>query len=318
MTTIIKKLLSIAIVSTLIGCSSTKKDTAKKNDSTEDSAKIQMRVEDGYIQYYDGSYWSNLISTDELKGEQGEPGKDGINGKDGVNGINGINGTNGKNGIDGDNGINGKDGTNGKDGVDGINGTNIENGITKSFNISAFGYKKNDNRLNLGGTLNINNIDKAVITAGENNDSNNVSFLMNENGNVTITAQPYNDWKFVKWNDGNCSPTRTIHYTDASNLVATFEYTKTRLEKPTNVNYAIDPVTKDLTISWDMIENAKNYTVYSDTIELNETVNNPSIIISHDRLTTYSNYSFCITPNPIDEQDYYSDDLSIASIYVYY
>lgn len=36
------------------------------------SANIEFKVENGYIQYYDGEYWNNLIAVEDLKGEDGD------------------------------------------------------------------------------------------------------------------------------------------------------------------------------------------------------------------------------------------------------
>lgn len=41
------------------------------------SADIEFKVENGYIRYYDGEYWYNLIAVKDLKGEDGEDGDDG-------------------------------------------------------------------------------------------------------------------------------------------------------------------------------------------------------------------------------------------------
>ena len=92
----------------------------------EKSEKIQMQVTDGYIQYYNGQEWENLISVEDLRGPQGIPGKDGQDGQDGQDGRDGQNGTDGQDGlpgVNGENGADGKDGTDGKDGKDGKDGT---------------------------------------------------------------------------------------------------------------------------------------------------------------------------------------------------
>ena len=68
-----------------------------------------MQVSDGYIQYYNGREWENLIAVDELRGAQGAAGQDGRDGQDGADGT------------DGQNGKNGADGINGRDGADGQN-----------------------------------------------------------------------------------------------------------------------------------------------------------------------------------------------------
>lgn len=84
---------------------------------------IQMQVADGYIQYFNGSEWENLIAVEELRGPAGMNGRDGIDGadgSDGQDGTNGINGINGKDGTDGKDGANGEDGQDGTDGKDGV------------------------------------------------------------------------------------------------------------------------------------------------------------------------------------------------------
>lgn len=40
--------------------------------STTTPANIEFKVENGYIQYYDGSNWNNLIAIEELEGEDGD------------------------------------------------------------------------------------------------------------------------------------------------------------------------------------------------------------------------------------------------------
>ena len=111
-----KKYLALTLILiglVLFGCTSN-----NENNETVDASEIKMRVQDGYIQYYTGSKWENLLSTEELKGEKGDKGDKGDPGTNGKNGING------KNGVDGTNGTNGKDGADGKD-------TNVQDNITK-------------------------------------------------------------------------------------------------------------------------------------------------------------------------------------------
>ena len=55
----------LALAVLLTGC-------AKGADTTDTTNNVQMRVQDGYIQYYNGTDWQNLVSTDELKGEKGD------------------------------------------------------------------------------------------------------------------------------------------------------------------------------------------------------------------------------------------------------
>ena len=65
--------------------------------------EITFRVSDGFIQWqYEGeTEWNNLITLEELKGEDGLPGKDGVDGKDGKDGLPGKDGVDGKDGKDG-------------------------------------------------------------------------------------------------------------------------------------------------------------------------------------------------------------------------
>ena len=56
----------LALAVLLTGCAKSADSAAAAN------ADVQMRVQDGYIQYYNGTDWENLIATDELKGEKGD------------------------------------------------------------------------------------------------------------------------------------------------------------------------------------------------------------------------------------------------------
>ncbi|HIZ42276.1 MAG TPA: collagen-like protein [Candidatus Gemmiger excrementigallinarum] len=85
--------------------------------------KIQMQVSDGYIQYFNGESWENLVALEELRGPQGEQGPAGQPGKDGKDGVDG------KDGEDGQDGLSGSDGKDGKDGIDGQDGRNGRDGI---------------------------------------------------------------------------------------------------------------------------------------------------------------------------------------------
>ena len=142
------RLAAAALALALTGCAAA--------DTSTTAAQIEMRVQDGYIQYYNGTDWENLISTEELKGEKGDkgdkgdpgekgergetgpqgvkgdkgdPGTNGINGQNGADGANGKDGANGQNGTNGKNGVDGKNGADGKDGVDGKNGINGKDGL---------------------------------------------------------------------------------------------------------------------------------------------------------------------------------------------
>ena len=52
-------------------------------------ATIEFKITNGYIQYYNGETWSNLINIEDLKGQNGENGQNGQNGNNG-NGIKSI------------------------------------------------------------------------------------------------------------------------------------------------------------------------------------------------------------------------------------
>lgn len=71
----------LALAVLLTGCAKSADSAAAAN------ADVQMRVQDGYIQYYNGTDWENLIATDELKGEKGDKGEQGNPGADGETGL---------------------------------------------------------------------------------------------------------------------------------------------------------------------------------------------------------------------------------------
>lgn len=232
-----------ALALALTGCAAADTSTA---------AQIEMRVQDGYIQYYNGTDWENLISTDELKGEKGDkgdkgdPGEKGERGETGpqgpkgdkgdpgANGTNGLNGVDGKDGQDGKDGADGKNGTNGKDGrdgVDGKDGTSTVPGITRGIYVDTSDYYSNSSYLykstSYGGYLRINSFDNSYIsqkTAYSNAPAKlcNFDVLMNEDGQVNITAIAEPGYSFVKWSDGVTSATRDIVYSN-SGLSALFE-----------------------------------------------------------------------------------------------
>ena len=225
----------LALAVLLTGC-------AKSADSAA-VANVQMRVQDGYIQYYNGTDWENLISTEELKGEKGDKGDQGEKGErgetgpqgpkgdkgdPGANGTNGLNGADGKDGKDGANGKDGKDGADGKNGTNGKDGIASIPGITKELRASIYNYYNLFDSTNICGHLQIDNIEKAVMDQRSfwENDSNklrHISFLMNEDGRLSLTAVAEPGWVFVKWDDGVTTPSRVITYTDDSGLIAYFE-----------------------------------------------------------------------------------------------
>lgn len=70
---------------------------------------VQMQVADGYIQYFNGSEWENLIAVEELRGPEGPQGPAGVNGQDGIDGADGEDGSDGQDGANGIDGINGNE-----------------------------------------------------------------------------------------------------------------------------------------------------------------------------------------------------------------
>ena len=112
----------LALAVLLTGC-------AKGADTTDTTNNVQMRVQDGYIQYYNGTDWQNLVSTDELKGEKGDKGDKGDQGEQGVHGERGPAGTStgtagatGATGATGAQGIQGPAGPTGATGATGATG----------------------------------------------------------------------------------------------------------------------------------------------------------------------------------------------------
>ena len=220
---------------------------------TSNAAQIEMRVQDGYIQYYNGTDWENLISTDELKGEKGDkgdkgdPGEKGERGETGpqgpkgdkgdpgANGTNGLNGADGKDGKDGADGKNGANGKDGRDGVDGKDGTSTVPGITRELYVNACDYYSARNSYwsgsaPYGGQVQVNDVENAFIYQQKTfpDDSSKLlrfNILMNEDGKVNVTAIAEPGYSFVKWSDGTTSATRDIVYTDDGNggLSAYFE-----------------------------------------------------------------------------------------------
>lgn len=99
---------ALALAVLLTGC-------AKGTESAE-AVNMQMRVQDGYIQYYNGTDWENLIATDELKGEKGDKGEQGNPGADGETGLPGATGAVGNAGATGAAGTTGAQGEKGRQG----------------------------------------------------------------------------------------------------------------------------------------------------------------------------------------------------------
>lgn len=230
------RMAAAALALALTGCAAADTSTA---------AQIEMRVQDGYIQYYNGTDWENLISTDELKGEKGDkgdkgdPGEKGERGEtgsqgpkgdkgdpgaNGTNGLNGADGKDGKDGVDGKNGTNGKDG---RDGVDGKDGTSTVPGITRSLSIGARNYYSGASTTLESGYLKLIDKQNIVLNDGthvldETDTYSSISLLTNEDGTLTVSAVPGDGWIFLRWSDGSTDATRKITYTDKNSLDAYF------------------------------------------------------------------------------------------------
>ena len=287
-----KKYLALTLILiglVLFGCTSN-----NENNETVDASEIKMRVQDGYIQYYTGSKWENLLSTEELKGEKGDKGDKGDPGTNGKNGING------KNGVDGTNGTNGKDGADGKD-------TNVQDNITKQLHITIY-----DNELNPDSTkdygyiaiIGKNNVELRNEDYLDDNNSKYESFdlYMNENGSVEVEAKAEENWKFVKWSDGVTNQKRTISYGCDWQLVAYFEPERTFLSVPTVMIYGTNYGTNNFVIDWIGDENAKNYSVtFADETF---TCDTNSLTINNTKLNDSNEYEITIVANPKDVDNY--------------
>ena len=115
----------LAFAVLLTGCAKSADSAAAAN------ADVQMRVQDGYIQYYNGTDWENLIATDELKGEKGDKGEQGNPGADGETGLPGATGAVGNagaTGATGNQGAKGEKGDKGEQGPAGAQGLKGDKG----------------------------------------------------------------------------------------------------------------------------------------------------------------------------------------------
>ena len=112
----------LALAVLLTGCAKSADSAAAAN------ADVQMRVQDGYIQYYNGTDWENLIATDELKGEKGDKGEQGNPGADGETGLPGATGAVGNAGATGATGNQGAKGEKGDKGEQGLKGDKGDKG----------------------------------------------------------------------------------------------------------------------------------------------------------------------------------------------
>ena len=316
--------------------------------TSNNNSPVELRVQDGYIQYDNGSGWTNLISTEELKGEQGEQGiqgekgetgdkgekgdkgdkgdpgtngTNGTNGKDGTNGVDGKDGVNGKDGANGVNGKDGKDGIDGKDGVDGKDAT-VQDNITKEFYIDIKYVNDNPDTHSDYGSLVLKSQNKAVIQRHYNSQYNksNISsyeILMNENGKVEVEAKAEENWKFVKWSDGSTQAKRTISYNDSQSLTAYFDYTKIPMVFPELTSREVDYKTKDWILTWDGDENAKDYTItLNDGQTFTSTTN--SLTIPSSKLKSNTDYTITIKSNPADTSKYMNTVNHAVNGIVYY
>lgn len=273
------------------------------SSKTATTSEIKMRVQDGYIQYYTGSDWNNVIAVEELKGEKGEKGDKGDTGDSGING---------KNGVDGINGIDGKDGTNGVNGKDAKN----QNYITKKFYVSvSLTNAYLDTNKNYPSLI-ITNQDKTEnfykqYYATDSSKLLGYYFYMNEDGIFEIEARTEEGWEFVEWSDGVTETKRTITYNDDEYITAQFKYSKTELTEPTITSYEVDYKTKDLIVNWKEVENAKDYTVKFNDKEYTCTTN--VLKVNASGIDMKEGYYIAITANPIDSSKYiaskYTDTL---------
>jgi hypothetical protein len=175
------------------------------------------------------------IGKDGLRGFQGPQGNDG---KDGLRGFQGPNGNDGKDGLRGFQGPQGNDGKDGPQGNKGDKGDsihihNIGNGSIVLKNNDEYYYSDvvevNDNKMNVNGTLHLNNIELINDTSKcgwkiyneiDINGSNLIFQEMNENGELINNKISINQIslgitgpKGVKGEDGDKFSTRTIRET---------------------------------------------------------------------------------------------------------
>ena len=233
-----KKLAAaMALALLLTGC-------AKSADSLDvASEKVQMRVQDGYIQYYNGTTWENLVSTDELKGalgdkgekgdpgpagtagEKGEKGDKGDTGEQGPAGATGAVGPQGEKGDKGDKGDPGQTGAAGATGAQGPKGDKGEPGeqaaVTRQFQIlvtrdNTFDYQTDD-------VIEVVDSYNAILFADEKSGKTNyVGFTLGEDGWVNVKVKSQSGDIFRGWSDGETKETRRITYKDATILCANY------------------------------------------------------------------------------------------------
>lgn len=97
----------------------------------------------------------------------------------------------------------------------------------------------------------INQVYISVVLTANDSTLGNVSgsgiYSLGES--VRITATPIGNAKFVKWNDGNTDPVRTIVVTEKINLTAIFSIFDFMLDSPLTLASDADKVVTDITIS---------------------------------------------------------------------
>ena len=218
----------LALAVLLTGCAKSADSAAAAN------ADVQMRVQDGYIQYYNGTDWENLIATDELKGEKGDKGEQGNPGADGETGLPGATGAAGATGDQGAKGEKGDKGEQGPAGAQGLKGDKRDKGdkgdkgdksdpgepaeTTRQFQIlvtrdNAFTYQTDD-------IIEIVDSHNAELFA---NDKTNYSgFALSEDGWVDVKVKTQSGDTFIGWSDGKTKETRRISYKDATILYANY------------------------------------------------------------------------------------------------
>lgn len=236
----------LALAVLLTGCAKSADSAAAAN------ADVQMRVQDGYIQYYNGTDWENLIATDELKGEKGDKGEQGNPGADGETGLpgatgavgnagaTGATGNQGAKGEKGDKGEQGPAGAQGLKGNEGDKGDKGEQGpagaqglkgdkgdkgdpgepaeTTRQFQIlvtrdNAFTYQADD-------IIEIVDSHNAELFA--NDKTNYTGFALSEDGWVDVKVKTQSGDTFIGWSDGKTKETRRITYKDATILYANY------------------------------------------------------------------------------------------------
>ena len=239
----------LALAVLLTGCAKSADSAAAAN------ADVQMRVQDGYIQYYNGTDWENLISTEELegekgdKGEQGNPGADGETGLPGATGAvgnagaTGATGTTGAQGEKGDRGEQGPAGAAGATGNQGAKGEKGDKGeqgpagaqglkgdkgdkgdpgepaeTTRQFQILV----TRDNAFTYQTDDIIEIVDSHNAELFANDKTNYSGFALSEDGWVDVKVKTQSGDTFIGWSDGKTKETRRISYKDATILYANY------------------------------------------------------------------------------------------------